>query len=97
MKRYLIKVTYLDGMHTGESCLMQKGGYVTDEGKWQTTDTTYCSYNMAMRQCRRLAKENDLDWELETRDRAKRLEMGMEVKDWRIYNHEAYEPYEVEI
>ena len=28
MKRFLIKVTYLTGMHKGKSYLLKKGGYV---------------------------------------------------------------------
>ena len=96
MKRYLIKVTYLDGEHAGTSYLLRKGGYVTDERNIEWKSTTYASYNIALRQCKRLFDENELNIQIERRDREYAKKRGRYFRDWNIYNKESYEPYEVE-
>lgn len=97
MQRYLIKVTYLEGKHKGESYLMRKGGYVTDTSDIQWEDTTYASCSRALRQCRRLASENALNVKIERQDRQYAIQKGRKIHDWNIYELESYEPYEVEI
>lgn len=97
MKRYLIKVTYLDGDHKGESYLLRKGGYVTEEKDYQWDDTTYSTYNMALRQCKKLKTENNINIEIERREREWAKAKGSDSRKWNIYTLESYEPYEVEV
>jgi hypothetical protein len=52
MKRYLIKVTYLEGQHKGQSHLRRRGGYCThaDDPQWE--DTTYATLGIARSVCK---------------------------------------------
>lgn len=59
--RYLIKATYLEGLHKGETYLLRKGGYVTDEDTYQDIEDTYSSLGVAKRICKKLAKDNEID------------------------------------
>lgn len=97
MKRYLIKVTYLEGEHKGKSYLLRKGGYVTEKGNVEWEDTTYSSYKRALWQCNRLEQQNELNIRIERRDRQYAIQMGRKFRDYNIYELESYEPYEVEV
>ena len=97
MKRYLIKVTYLEGRHAGETYLLRKGGYVTEPGYIEWEDTTYASYKTALWQCRRLESDNELNMRIERKDRAYARQMGRKFREYNIYELQSYEPYEVEI
>lgn len=98
MKRYLIKVTYLEGRHAGESHLLRKGGYVTDEDSIHFDDWTYKTKGIAERVCRHLKEENDLSRRIERKDEAVAIKLGLRKgpKDWYIYEDCSYEPFEVE-
>ena len=96
MKRYLIKVTYLEGAHKGRSYLLRKGGYVEDEDKTHYVEDTYKTYGTAQRVCRHLYEENELSRKIEREDEAVRIKRGRPAKEWYIYESEAYEPFEVE-
>lgn len=96
MKRYLIKVTYLDGIHAGTSYLMRKGGYIaSNDARYEDEDTTYKSYSIAMRQCRRLEAENEIDCRLEDERIQRRKNAGKKIDGFRVFYHESYEPFEV--
>lgn len=97
MNGYLIKVTYLTGPHAGESYLLRKGGYVTEEGNHEWDDTTYRTLGIAQAQCKRLAEENERCYNDETWMRERRLREGKELlHEWRIYEKQSYEPHLVE-
>lgn len=96
MKRFLIKVTYLDGLHKGEWYLMRKGGYVTQLDCPHFESETYATEAIVKRVCTRLYNNNELNRKLEDRDREYAKQKGREVHEWHIYEHESYEPYEIE-
>lgn len=95
MNGYLIKVTYLTGPHKGRSYLLRKGGFVTEEDNHEWDITTYRTLNIAKAQCRRLTKENERCYNVETQSRIRRINEGKEVAKYRIYEQESYEPYHV--
>ena len=97
MKRYLIKATYLDGTSKGSSYLVKKGGYVTEADDARDTASTYASYGTAMRRCRQLKEENDLEVMVEDRRRKRAQEQGEKVLPFRVFDHAAFEPYEIEV
>ena len=99
MKRYLIKVTYLEGQHKGESYLLRKGGYVTEEHDYQWDDTTYATKGIAQRVCNQKAKENKFDRDFEREQERIAILRGRrkEPKAWYIHELESYEPYETEV
>lgn len=94
MNGYLIKATYLTGPHKGESYLLRKGGYVTEEDRHEWDDTTYRTEGIALAQCRRLSHENELAYDDETYMRDSRIKEGKDLlHEWRIYEKMQYEPY----
>ena len=98
MKGYLIKVTYLDGRHKGKSYLMKRGGYVVEERhlNYLYQDDVYKSLGNVKAVCTRLFNNNERNRRIEDADRKRAIEKGREVHDWYIYEHESYEPFEVE-
>ena len=96
MNGYLIKSTYLTGPHKGKSYLLRKGGYVTEEGSHEWSDTTYRTLGIAQAQCKRLAEENERCYNDETWSRNRRIKEGKEVSKYRIYEKRSYQPYLVE-
>ncbi len=97
MKRYLIKVTYLEGPHTGDTYLLCKGGYVTEEGRIEWDDTTYVTKGIAQRECNRLKAANDTNINIERRSREWAEKRGKTFRSWNIYEAKSYEPYEVDV
>lgn len=97
MKRYLIKVTYLEGPHIGHTYLLRKGGYVTEEGHIEWEDTTYATIGIAQRVCKKLRLNNDINVDIERKDRAWAEKRGKTFRDFNIYVAQSYEPYEVEV
>ena len=95
MSGYLIKGTYLTGIHKGETYLLRKGGYVTDESQYQWGDTMYKSIGQALRICRKLKEENELDYAIERRNNEWAIAKGGKPKEFFIYELESYEPYMV--
>lgn len=96
MIRYLIKVTYTEGIHKGESYLLRKGGYVTDEDRIEWEDTTYKSEGICRRACKHLFEENELSRKCERMDEQIRMKRGGDPKNFYIYESATYEPYPVE-
>ncbi len=96
MKGYIIKVTYLDGRHKGKSYLMKKGGYITENYYHHFESDIYKTLGTAKSVCTRLFNNNERNRRIEDRDREYALAKGREVHDWYIYEHESYEPYEIE-
>lgn len=97
MKRYLIKVTHTEGIHTGKSYLLQKGGHATDEQSIQFIDTTYKTLAIAKRVCKRLYEENERKKRIEIQNEAIRIKRGFSPKSFFIYESNTYEPFEVEV
>lgn len=96
MIRYLIKVTYTEGVHNGETYLLRKGGHVTDEGHIEWLDTTYKTEAIARRVCKQMYEDNELSRKCERMDEQIRIKRGGKPKDWYIYESQTYEPYPVE-
>lgn len=96
MTRYLIKITYLEGSHKGESYLRRRGGWVTDETDYQWTDTTYATIGIAKSVCTRLFRDNELSRKIERQNEAFRITQGKPARGWYIYESCSYEPYPVE-
>ena len=96
MKRYLIKVTYLEGDHKGESYLIKKGGYYTDESHIQWDETTYKTEGICKRVCKHLYEENEINKRWERNDEKIGIKKGRPPKKRYIYESQSYEPYEVE-
>ena len=96
MKGYLIKSTYLTGPHKGKSYLLRKGGYVTEEGNSEWCHTTYKTLALAKRRCRQLDEDNEIDYNIETREMVRSIQQG-KLPSLRIYERKRYEPYIVEI
>ena len=97
MTRYLIKVTYTEGKHSGESHFLRKGGYVTDLPDIQWNDTTYKTEAIAARVCRHMYEENELSRKIERQDERVRIARGGKPKEWYIYESCNYEPFAVEV
>ena len=95
MGRYLIKSTYLEGPHEGQSHLLRKGGYVTEEGRYEFEDTTYASKSIAERWCKHFFEENERNRKIERQDEAWKVARGGKPKSFYLYMSESYEPYEV--
>lgn len=96
MERYLIKGTYLTGRHAGETFLLRKGGYFTEDGASEFFDTTYKTRGIAERICKHLREVNDLDYRFERSEEQYRLAQGKKPKGYFIYELESYEPYPVD-
>lgn len=97
MTRYLIKITYLEGPHKGQSYLRRRGGYCTEAGDHQGKDTTYATLGIARSVCKKLYENNELDRKIERQDEAARIKRGRPAKEWYIYESCSYEPYPVEV
>lgn len=97
MKRYLIKVTYTEGIHAGESYLLTKGGYCTDEDSIHWEERCYKTEGIARRICKKLYEDNELSRKIERQDEECRIKRGLGgKKDWYIYESKTYEPFEVD-
>lgn len=95
MKGYVIKVTYMDGIHKGESYLLGKGTKVMSGIMW--SDYCYKSIGIANRICKKWYEENELNKRIERENEKRRTAKGGEPKKWYIYESETYEPFEVEM
>lgn len=97
MIRYLIKATYLEGPHCGESYLLRKGGFVTDFPSIQWDDTTYKTEGICKRVCKHMFEENELNRRIERREEQWKIQKGGQPKKWYIYESQKYEPYAVDV
>ena len=93
--RYLIKVTHLEGAHAGESYLLRKGGYVTDDCGFWWEDDVYKTEGIARRVCKHKYEENELSRRIERQTEEYRVKRGGKPNDWYIYESESYGPYPV--
>lgn len=92
---YLIKATHLDGPHKDKTYLMRKGTYIHPDN-WNYDFIEYCykTKGFALRECRRLKEQNDIDVEYYDAEE-KRKDKPVDAYN-RIYR-ESYEPYEIEL
>lgn len=97
MKKYIIKVTYLTGKYKGESYFMRKGGYITEPNHYHFNSDVYATEAICNRVCGKLFKNNERNYEFESKDREYKKNKGCTLKDWRIYERESYEPYAIEM
>lgn len=95
MTKYIVKTTYLDGIHAGKEYYLVKGGYVTDnlECVWQ--DMSY-SLSACKAVCARYAKKNEIDVRIEKQDREYAIAHGKTVSKYPLYNLEKFEPFAIE-
>lgn len=94
---YLIKATIQTGRHAGESYLLRKGGYVTDEKAIQWEEDVYKTLSSCKATCTKLAAANKRDHEWELREREWRKARGHEPDhEWLIHELETYEPFKVD-
>jgi hypothetical protein len=96
MKGYVIKVTYLSGRHKGKTYLMAKGGKIPRSVDYLFESDIYKTLGTAKSVCKRLFNNNERNRRIEDMTREYALSKGREIHDWFIYEHESYEPYEVE-
>jgi len=95
MKKYIIKVTYLEGEHAGKSYFLMKGGYVVSNIEYVWKADSY-TLPVCKAVCTRIKKANDLNVNIERRDREYAIAKGRTVSKYPIYTPEAYEPFEIE-
>jgi hypothetical protein len=95
MKKYIIKVTYLEGAHEGKSYFLNKDGYVVDNLDYVWQD---CSYTLSACKavCTRKEKTNTAEAIFEKRERERRISEGKTVSKYPLYTMCSYEPYEIE-
>ena len=96
MIRYIIKVTYTEGPHTGYTYFLRKGGYVTELENIQWEDSTYKSEGICRKVCKHLFEENEISRRCERMDEQIRIKRGGDPKEFYIYESATYEPYPVE-
>lgn len=95
--RYLIKVTYLEGIRKGKSYLLRKGGFVTDDNCYEWKDTTYASKGIAERICRMKEADNNLMRKIEREDEERRIKRGCAPTSFYVYELQSFEPYPVQV
>lgn len=95
MTKYVVKVTYLEGNHKGESYFLNKGGFVIPNLEYVWQDSSYTE-RACKAACTRLKKNNDLNRRLELQDRARMIENGRAVSPYMIYWLASYEPFAIE-
>ena len=96
MTKYIIKVTYLEGIHEGHSYLLDKDGYVRDQDNCYFEDETY-TLRGCKTACTRKELTNNNEALYEARQRQKAIENGKTVSKYPLYNLCKYEPFAVEI
>lgn len=95
MKKYIIKVTYLEGIHKGETYLLNKGGYVVDNPEYVWQDSSY-TLSACKAVCTRYKKMNDRNVEIERRNREYAISKSRTVSKYAIYIPKVYDPFEIE-
>lgn len=96
MTKYIIKVTYLEGIHKGKEHFLNKGGYVVDgrtDSVWQEDSYTLSTCKAV---CTRKYKENTAEAIFEKRERERRIAEGKTVSKYPLYEMCSYEPYPIE-
>lgn len=95
MKKYIIKVTYLEGIHEGKTHHLGKGGYIVTnlDFVWQEDSYTLSTCKSV---CTRLENQNNRLAEAEKRERAYNAAKGRHVSKYPIYIVSKYEPFMIE-
>lgn len=94
--RYIIKATYLDGDHKGESYYLSKGGYGCNyEGGYCFYSDCYETERAAKMVATKWNKENKTQVEIERRNNERRAAEGKKLFP-AIYTPQHYEPFKVE-
>lgn len=95
MKKYIIKVTYMEGIHEGTSYLLNKEGYVVSnpECVWQDSSYTLSGCKAA---CTKKEKVQTAEAIFEKRTRARRIAEGKPVSKYPLYEIQKFEPFEIE-
>ena len=95
MTKYIVKTTYLDGIHAGKEFYLIKGGYVRDNLDYIRQEDSY-SLSACKAVCARYAKNNEINVRIEKQDREYAIAHGKTVSKYPIYNLEKYEPFAIE-
>lgn len=95
MTKYIIKVTYLEGIHEGKVHYLKKGGYVVSNLEYVWRDDSY-TLATAKAVCARYAKNNELNVRIEKQDREYAVAKGRKVSNYPIYTLEKFEPFAIE-
>lgn len=95
MTKYIIKTTYLEGIHEGKVHYLKKGGYVVSNLDYVWQDDSY-TLATAKAVCARYTKSNELNVRLEKKDREYAIAHGRNVSKYPIYDLEKYEPFAIE-
>ena len=95
MKKYIIKITYLEGLHKGKEYFLNKDGYVIDKLNcvWQDSSYTLSGCKAA---CTRKEKTNTAEVIFEKRQRERRVAEGKTVSKYPLYEMQKFEPYAIE-
>ena len=95
MKKYVIKVTYLEGTHKGKEYFLNKGGYVISNLDYVWQDSSY-TLSACKAVCTRKEKANTANGIFEKRERERRIAEGKTVSKFQLYDMKKFEPYEIE-
>ena len=94
-KRYIIKETYLSGIHAGESFYVDRHDFVVDLQPDFFTEDTY-SLTGAKIACTRKLANNNINLKIERAERERREKEGKEqFLKYPLYEDMSFEPYEV--
>lgn len=95
MKKYIIKVTYLEGIHAGKEYYLNKQGFVVDNfgSIWQDSSYTERGCKTA---CAKLEKNNNAEAAAEKAEREWNIAAGRKVSNYPIYVRSKYEPFAIE-
>ena len=96
MTMYIIKGTYLEGVHKGKVFYLNKGGYVVDiqhNSVWKEDAYTEKGCKIA---CSRMTKNNEAENIAEKRVRAYRESKGLRVSPLMLYELQSFEPFAIE-
>jgi hypothetical protein len=96
MTKYVIKVTYLEGIHEGRSYLLDKDGYVRNQDNCYWEDETYTLRGCKIA-CSRKELINNNEALYEAEQRRKAIEQGKKVSKYPLYTICKFEPFAVEL
>lgn len=97
MTKYIIKVTYLEGVHAGKVHYLDKTGYVVDDllnNIWQ--EDAYTTFGRCKAVCTRKEEKNTAEAIFEKRQRERQIAEGKMVSKHPLYVMKKYEPYAIE-
>lgn len=98
MTKYIIKVTYLEGVHAGKVHYLDKSGYVADDrlnNIWQ--EDAYTTLGRCKAACTRKEDQNTAEAIFEKRQRERQIAEGKRlISKHPLYVMKKYEPYAIE-